>query len=149
MPHAYSIAPQRRLVYCRAWGRITLIDVLAAHRTLLRDPKFDGTFTIVHEFMKADLTNLSAEVIQDLATTHNFAPSAPRAFVATEPDHFAAARMFQIHSRLSGSASEVLVCRSLDEALQWVGAPDFIPTTLTPVVYDRAEPLSAFNPGPD
>jgi hypothetical protein len=134
MPHAYSIAPKLRLVYCRVWGRITLIDVLAAHRTLLRDPKFDGTFTIVHEFMDADLTNLSAEVIQDLATTNNFAPSAPRAFVATEPDHIAAARMFQIHRRLSGSASEVMVCRSLEEALQWVGAPDFIPSTLTLVV---------------
>jgi len=39
-----------------------------------------------------------------------------------------------MHTRLSGSDAEVVVCCSLDEALEWVGAPDFMPTTLTVVV---------------
>ena len=92
--YAYEIDPRRRLVYCRTWGMITVIDIINVRDAVLCDR---------------------------------------RAIVATEPAHFNVARLIRIHREMSGVISDLLVCRSLQEALDSVDASSFIPGMLTQV----------------
>jgi hypothetical protein len=132
--YAYEIDPRRRLVYCRTWGMITVIDIINVRDALLRDRRFNSTFGIVHELLlEPDTSNVTDDALRALATANNFAPKARRAIVAAEPAHFRVARIIRIHREMSGVISDVLVCRSLEEALDAVGAGGFIPGTLTQV----------------
>jgi hypothetical protein len=132
--YAYEIDPPRRLVYCRSWGTIAVIDIINVRDALQRDPRFDPAFGIVHELLlEPDLSNVSDDAIHALATANNFAPRARRAIVAAEPAHFRVARTIRIHREMSGVISDVLVCRSLEEALDSLDAAGFIPGVLTQV----------------
>ena len=132
--YAYEIDPRRRLVYCRTWGMITVIDIINVRDALQHDRRFDPTFGIVHELLlEPDLSNVTDDALRALATANNFAPKARRAIVAAEPAHFRVAKTMRIHREMSGVISDVTVCRSLDEALDSLEASGYIPGTLTPV----------------
>src|SRR5262245_15825847 len=131
MPFAYEINPLRRLVFVRAWGALTLIDLVAAKDALQADELFDPEFAMVQELpLGPDLADMGIEVIEELAAAAPFAPSTKRAFVAVEPGYYSIAKAFQIQREVSGAVTDMLVCRSLSDALAWVGARDFIPTKL-------------------
>ena len=54
--------------------------------------------------------------------------------MAAEPTHFGVARMFQIQREVSGGAvSDILVCRTVSEALSWLGVKDFTAPSLMDV----------------
>ena len=132
--YAYEIDPRRRLVYCRTWGMITVIDIINIRDALQQDRRFNSTFGIIHELLlEPDLSNVTDDALRALATANNFAPKARRAIVAAEPAHFRVAKTIRIHREMSGVISDVLVYRSLEDALDSIGAAGFIPGTLTQV----------------
>ena len=127
MPYAFTIYPSRRLVYCRGWGDFALTQLLSLRRELADNPQFDPTYAIVIDVEEINLTRLTSGMIATLANANTFAPTARRAFVAAEPAHFGVARMFQIQRELSGTVADILVCRTLSEALTWLEITDFTP----------------------
>ena len=133
MPCAYEIDSTRRLVYCRCLAPLTAIDLLKWRDALQRDQRFHSTFSLVHE-MEAAVGDVSAHVVHELRMTSPFLKVTPRAFVAAEPNHFGVARTFQVQRELSGDISDARVCRSLEEALDWLGVTGYQPTNLTKVV---------------
>lgn len=134
MSCAYEISPSRRLVYCRTWGAFTELELLITRQALQRDPAFDPSFSIVVELLDMDFGSLTADAVRELASSYTFSPMARRAFVVAEPGHYGIARMFHIQREMSGVIEDVRVCRSLQDALDWVDADTFKPTMLTEVV---------------
>lgn len=112
------------------WEDFALTQLLSLRRALADNPQFDPTYAIVVDMEDVDLTRLTSGMIATLANANTFAPTARRAFVAAELAHFGVARMFQIQRELSGTVGDIMVCRSLSEALQWLGVEDFIPPPL-------------------
>jgi hypothetical protein len=120
MPFATSFYLDRRLMITRAWGHITVEDVLAFRHDLAARPEFNPTWAHVVDARDAVEFDMSADEIRQLAETSVLAPSARRAMVATDPALFALFRMYGVMFELQVDGSAVGVFTTLNDALEWV-----------------------------
>jgi len=120
MPFATSFYLDRRLMITRAWGHITVEDVLAFRQDLAARPEFNPTWAHVVDARNAVVFDMSADEIRQLAETSVFSPSARRAMVATDPAIFGLFRMYGVMFELQVDGSAVGVFTTLDNAIEWV-----------------------------
>jgi len=118
----YSIDKQRRMVLTTAEGRVGFVDIRSHQDRLLVDPDFDASFDQLIDTTNATKFDLSADQARTLARRRILDPEARRAFVAIEPHIFGLGRMMEIY-REGLEYSDVRVCASNDEALEWLKRP--------------------------
>jgi hypothetical protein len=119
MPAFYKIDKERRIVLTSGSGTLTLADAKAHQQKLANDPDFDASFSQVADFTQFTRFDLSSEDIRQMAEVSLFSPESRRAFIVPNDFAFGLGRMFQILRELAGEKG-IHVCRSLEEALDWV-----------------------------
>ena len=120
MPFEISFHPSWRLAITRAWGQITLDDLLSYRQELAARPEFDATWSHVFDAAGAVRFDLSSEEIRHLAATSVLAPSARRALVATDGAIVGLFRLYGTMFELQVDGSAVGVFTTLHEAIEWV-----------------------------
>lgn len=119
MPASYAIDTRLRVVFSRRWGVLTDRELSAHSRALEHDPRFEPTFRQLADLRDVERFEVSAIGVRALAQLNPFARESRRAGVVGSDASFGILRMYQ--SSLMGSSDDILVCRSLDEALEWIG----------------------------
>src|SRR5436190_24360573 len=84
MPFEISFHPSWRLAITRAWGQITLDDLLSYRQELAARPEFDATWSHVFDAAGAVRVGLSSEELRHLALTSVLAPSGSLARVPSD-----------------------------------------------------------------
>jgi hypothetical protein len=119
MPVFYKIDKERRLVLTSGSGTLTLADARAHQQKLSKDPDFDCSFSQIADFTQFTRFDLSSDDIRQMAEMSLFSPQSRRAFIVPNDFAYGLGRMFQILRDLAGEKG-IHVCRSLEEALDWV-----------------------------
>jgi hypothetical protein len=119
MPVFYKIDKERRLVLTSGSGTLTLADARAHQQKLSKDPDFDCSFSQIADFTQFTKFDLSSDDIRQMAEMSLFSPQSRRAFIVPNDFAYGLGRMFQILRDLAGEKG-IHVCRSLEEALDWV-----------------------------
>jgi hypothetical protein len=119
MPVFYKIDKERRVVLSSGSGTLTLADAKAHQQRLANDPDFDPSLSQIADFTQFTQFDLSSEDIRQMAERSLFSPHSRRAFIVPNDFAFGLARMFEILRDLAGEKG-IRVCRSLEEALDWV-----------------------------
>ncbi len=126
MPIRFYVDRDLRLVVAVHIGPVPDAEFLAAYEKLYADPDFDLSFDILVDLRKAESVSRSAAALQSLASS--IVPRYERSkspiklvFVAKTDVSYGMSRMFQAFAdTLPG---ESMVFRTMDEALDWLGAP--------------------------
>jgi hypothetical protein len=119
MPVFYKIDKERRVVLSSGSGTLTIADAKAHQQRLANDLDFDPSFSQIADFTQFTQFDLSSEDIRQMAEMSLFSPDSRRAFIVPNDFAFGLARMFEILRDLAGEKG-IRVCRSLEEALDWV-----------------------------
>ncbi|MDB4892907.1 MAG: hypothetical protein JWL61_4762 [Gemmatimonadetes bacterium] len=119
MPESYEIDPQREIVICRAWGRLTDEEVRGHYRRILADPAFRPEYRQLADLTDVIDFTVDSRTIEEAARMHVFTPGTRRAFIAPRGVAFGLARMFSIYSATAGQLMEVFA--DARHAEEWLG----------------------------
>ena len=119
MPLFYKIDKERRLVLSSGSGPFSLADAKAHQQRLLNDRDFDPSFSQIVDFSQFTKFDLSANDIRQMAERSVFSAQSRRGIIVPNDFAFGLGRMFQILRDLAGEKG-IRVCRTLEEALDWV-----------------------------
>jgi hypothetical protein len=119
MPSFHKIDKERRLVLSTATGILNKGEALAYQQRLLDDPDFDPSYSQLSDFTHITAYDLSAEDVRQLAQRNIFSPASRRSFLVGNDLAFGLARVYEIHRETAGERG-IRICRSLEEALDWV-----------------------------
>ena len=128
MPVSYRIHAERRLVVTRWSGAVTLEEAKSHFAALASDPAFDPTMDHL-SYAEAVEEDVSFGELRVLARESPFTGTGRSAIVASENRIFGVSRQYVALTRISDRA--VRVFRELNEALDWLGIPDFDVSELT------------------
>lgn len=122
MPAEFVIDEQLGVVFSRAWGILTNIDLLEHQRRLGQDPQFKPGLSQIFDFREVADVEVTAAGIQILADRTIFGNGARRAFIV-QPGAmamFGVMRMFQ--TLISDHPDELRVqFDHINKARQWIG----------------------------
>ncbi len=124
MASVFQINEEHQIVCIVEWGTLTFAGIINHRKTVTEDPRFKPGFKALVDFTRCAAVHLSADDIQQLARPHQYNRQSRRAFVACSEVIFGSARMFEAYADLSGSASNLLICRTMEEAIAWVEVPE-------------------------
>lgn len=119
MPVSYTIDARVGVVFSRRWGVLTDGELCANSWALAHDAQFEPTFRLLADLRDVVRFDLSPIGVRALAELNPFSRKARRAGVMASDESSAVLRMYR--SSLLGSSEEFLVCRSINEALEWLG----------------------------
>jgi hypothetical protein len=126
VPFSSYIDAERRIAYCRVSGQATLADFLSLRGELAESASVDASFGLLMDLRGADTSALSSDDLRQLTSEATPIPAAAkRAIVISDSAQYGLARMFQRRRELAGGLHDLQICNSIDEALAWLGAPDF------------------------
>jgi hypothetical protein len=123
MPAFYKIDKERRIVMSTGSGVLTKEDWLFQQDRLLNDPEFDPSFSQLCDFASATRVDLTPADIREIAQRNIFAPHSRRAFLVRDEFAYGLTRMFELLRESQGEVG-IRVFRELDNALDWLLAPD-------------------------
>jgi hypothetical protein len=131
VPYTCVVDGGQRIIYCRVSGPATLDDFLNVRSELARNASLDESFGMVMDLRGTEASVLSSEDLRRLAfETSPVHAASKRAIVISDSAQYDLARMFQMRRELAGGSHDLHICSSLEEALAWIGAPDFVPPVL-------------------
>jgi hypothetical protein len=118
MPVRYTIDPHHRAVVIEIRGELTLAEVIETAQKLRREPFFQLDFASVVDLSEAQRVELDADAISSFVHGGHdpFKPGTRRAIIATRPDTYGIARMYQGVS----DDLNIFIFRSRDEAMAWL-----------------------------
>lgn len=119
MPADYVIDAGRRTVFSRAWGRVTIEDVLGAQDLLRVDPAFEPDFRQLYDFTGATEIAVTPDAFRMIRLRDPFAAGARKAVVMGSHAAFGLGRMYELRHDLP--ESEFRVFRDPAEARVWLG----------------------------
>lgn len=120
MPGSYTIFPESRFVYSRAWGVLTETVLFAHSHMLARDPRFQSSFAQLSDLREVTDVAFSSAIVRDVAASSPFGAGARRALVVSSNLIFGMARMYEVLRE--NAADELMVFRDAPAALFWLGA---------------------------
>jgi hypothetical protein len=108
-------------------GIVTDQEFLDSYEALFNDPDYDLNFSRLVDLRKTDSSSRSSEALRAIAALvrrrYEGVETAPKTAVVAPRDlSFGLARMYQALSELV--PGDVVVFRSVDAALAWLGVPD-------------------------
>ena len=119
MPGSYLIDETQQIVFSRAWGEVTNLDLVDHARTLRADPRFGPYFRQIVDFSDVTHVHVTSEGVRLLVHINPFERAARRAFVVASDVAFGMARMYQI--TLDPEPESLHICRNLGEGFVWLG----------------------------
>jgi hypothetical protein len=120
MPCDCELDLNLRCVKVRAFGVLTLDEMIAARRKFTADPNFSPDFCQLYDVSAVTRTTLTASDLGELAKANIFSPASRRAVVAPGGETYGAARLFQIYRELNAGKEPIKVFRSVEEAEAWL-----------------------------
>ena len=123
MPADFSIDAQRRIVFSRAEGVLTVAEILDNSDRMRRDPEFRPDFNQLFDLRGVTKFELSNEDIEQLARQLIFAPESRRAFLVTPGLQVGMARMFATYRTIAGGEHGIRIFTDPGEARSWVSLP--------------------------
>jgi len=119
MPAFYKIDKEHKLVLTTASGVFDLETALAHRERLANDPDFSPSYSQLLDFTQVTEVNLNAEDVRKIAERSVFWPCSRRAILVHDTVLYGFSRMFGMLRENAGEKG-IRVCRSLDEALDWI-----------------------------
>jgi hypothetical protein len=123
MPIALDVVENKRFVYVRATGVLTLTDNLDAFQALLADPRFKAGFSQLCDYRDVTDAHLGGSEMREIVAAEqgslDLLTGARIALVAPEDFSFGLGRMWEILA--DRMPFETYVFRSLGEATAWLG----------------------------
>jgi hypothetical protein len=118
MGMSYKIDQERHLVLTRAWGVLTVRQLVDVTSRILLDPRFDPSYRSLGDLR--EVTEIAVDMLEtaQTAATPLFIAGTRRAIVATSDAVFGVARMFATFAERSGQ--EVRVFRDIRLAEEWL-----------------------------
>jgi hypothetical protein len=126
MPVFYKIDKGQRLVMTTASGVVTRAEAEAHQEQLLNDPDFDPSFSQLIDVTQVTKLEASREDIRALSQRNVFSPNSRRAWVASSDLLYGIGRMFGVYRETLGERG-IRICRTIEEALDWVLAKEQAP----------------------
>ena len=121
MAYKYSIDHSKRRVEISFEGELSLQDINGLREDTRDDPQFDPAYDqLIDGRNITSLQAVGSEQVKALATNRAgvHEDGARRVFVVNTDLGFGFARMFQL---LSNTETDIHVCRSYEEAIDWLG----------------------------
>jgi hypothetical protein len=112
---------ERRWVRGRAWGVVTLDDVLAARKQFMSDPRFRPDFRQLYDGREVTRMVLTASEVGQLAMNPLFGPGTRRAFVTPTHETYGVMRLYQIYRSVNAGKEQIRLFRTMEEAEAWLG----------------------------
>ena len=125
MPYRYRVERERALVILEFWGVAGNEDLYNSDDALRADSEVKPEFDQLIDLSRVELLEMTGEAIVEVATREPFfSVEVRRAIVATEPESFGMARVFEM--RRDGAAGHIRVFREAKAAVAWLvaGAED-------------------------
>jgi len=119
MPVQYRVDRAGRMVFSRAWGTLTVEDLLQHQNELRADPLVQPGFNQIFDLRDVTHHEISASDVRRLALYSPFDATSRRAIVATTEREFGLARMGEMI--LGGRSGTIRVFRDYHEACRWLG----------------------------
>ncbi len=119
MPAYFRIDKERRLVMSTFSGAFTVADGLSHQEKLLKDSKFDPSFSQLLDCTHISKADLAPDDVRRLAQRAIFSPNARRAILVSSDYAFGLARRFAVFRELAGEKG-IRVFDNLDETVWWV-----------------------------
>jgi hypothetical protein len=127
MPWTLDIDTVHRLAYVRMTDVATFHDIAATQDALRDHPDFDPSFPFLLDARGAKV-QLSQEDMLSIAERTPLAPKTKVAIVVDDPTELARVRDYEFIRELGVESDVTCACRTVDEALAWLGIADWRPT---------------------
>jgi len=121
MPCAHRVDVDHHLSCVSGSGIVTFEELADCERALAADPCFDPTFPFLLDLRGVEDVRLTAVQMQSLAVASPVGRSTRRAIVADRPVVFGVGRMYEVVRENRIGTDVVRVCRTLEEAGNWLG----------------------------
>jgi hypothetical protein len=121
MPCDCELDLEKRWVRARAWGVVTFADAMANRRKFTSDPGFRPDFRQLYDGREVTKLALTASEIGQLAVDTVFGPGTRRAFVTPTQETYGLLRLYQIYRAVNAGKEQIRLCRTMDEAVAWLG----------------------------
>lgn len=118
MPGSFTILPESRFVYTRAWGIFSAPFLFAHIEALKNHPRFDSSFAQLADLREVSDVTLDSAAVRGAVAANPFGAGSRRAMVASSDFVFGMLRMYEL-LRQPGR-DELMVFRDLPRALQWL-----------------------------
>lgn len=139
MPVSVVIHPTHRVLYMRMAGAVSREEIVSQRQQIAQHPHFDPAFDALVDLREADLSNLSGEAIASLAASSTLDRSVRRVCIADTEAAFGVSRMYDTYATMARTGDQLVLVRTITEALQVLGLPRFDPCSST----TPTEPASA------
>ena len=131
MPISFRLDPARHLRYATATGVLTDFDLLRTFAALLDAPDYDPSLDLLFDGRGIEGLDVSTETVRKIAHQVALADTAiaegvrPKTAIVVPTDAaFGLARMYETYRALESSRKQYLVCRTIEEAREWLGLTD-------------------------
>ena len=123
MPILYTIAPDQKIAYIKAWGKVAVDEIMIEGARMFAETEWENGFNILCDYRETTDFNLSYEdvnkvVWQDKKHEHLFDKS-KLAIVAKSDLVFGLSRMWEMRSQDSKLTKKVF--RDMNDAESWLG----------------------------
>jgi len=118
VPYSYTIDSEAHFVLVEYHGRLSVDEMLRFREEVSRDPAFDPTLNVIHDFRGVTQTDLSADDIQTLSRRTVFAESVRYGVVVNTQHQHALVRMYDGYRRYR--PGHLSIFRDMGEALAWI-----------------------------
>lgn len=123
MPIEYKIIPDQKIAYIRAWGKITVDEILSEGARMFGEPEWENGTNILCDY--SEITDFSIDtrdiekVVRQDKKNDPIIGKCKCAVVAKDDYVFGFSRMWEILSMDTELTS--MVFRNLKDALRWLG----------------------------
>ncbi len=122
MPADFFIDTKLGMVYSKATGLFSRVEVLDHMTRLVCHPDFRPEFNQLLDFREITKLELSNAEVKEFASRTIFSAHSKRAFVVASDLQFGLSRMFKTYREIEGEQG-IMVFREMPEALSWLSLP--------------------------
>jgi hypothetical protein len=128
MPIDIRVDSTEHVRYSLVTGVVTDADMIEAYERVVEDPDFDPTLNVLADTRGIERVEITAGNIRKLAErraqNERLVRGQARVAVVVASDVvFGLARMYEAYRDQQGGAKPFLVCRTMEEARQWLALP--------------------------
>jgi hypothetical protein len=120
MPCDCELDLEKRWVRGRAWGVVTVAEIVATRKKFMSDAGFRPDFRQLYDGREVTKLALTASEVGQLAMDTMFAPGTRRAFVTPTHETYGLMRLYQIYRAVNAGKEQILLCRTMEEAEAWL-----------------------------
>jgi len=118
MPYTFDIHPEDKLIISHLSGELTPELMIALRKDVISDSRFSPAYSAIDDVTGVSVISITNEQLRQMASVSVLQPGARHALVVANDLQYGLARMYASYAEFS--EYEIQVCRSIDEAYDWV-----------------------------